>query len=124
MSVEIKTPTVLSPAETLVDPLSVSRSQSPSPTVKSANVTNVSTLRKYTLLCCFCLAQFLDSFNNSSLFAAIPTLVESLDMTAAQSTWLISAYQLTLAAFLLIVGTIYHIWHDYIDVLFAEWTNK
>jgi len=60
--------------------------------------------RKLVLLGIFCLAQFLDSFNNSALFSAIPELGVSMDMTESQSTWMISAFQLTFASFLLIVG--------------------
>ncbi|KAI0699480.1 MFS general substrate transporter [Cerioporus squamosus] len=52
----------------------------------------------------FCLAQFLDAFNNSALFSAIPALVTSLSMNVAESTWLISGFQLTFASFLLISG--------------------
>ncbi len=81
--------TVLSPAQTLVD---------------GRVPQKYSTARRYVLLIIFCLAQFLDAFNNSALFSAIPALVTSLDMTEAESTWIISAFQLTFASFLLIVG--------------------
>ncbi|KAG1858472.1 major facilitator superfamily domain-containing protein [Suillus subluteus] len=53
-----------------------------------------------------CLAQFLDAFNNSALFSAIPTLEVSMGMTESQSTWIISAFKLTFASFLLISGRI------------------
>ncbi|EIN04578.1 MFS general substrate transporter [Punctularia strigosozonata HHB-11173 SS5] len=82
---------VLSPAATLVDGLLPSQ---------------LSTIRKYSLLLVFCLAQLIDVFNNSALFSAIPTLITSLDMTESESTWIISAYQLTFASFLLISGRI------------------
>ena len=62
-----------------------------------------STARRYLLLVIFCLAQFLDAFNNSALFSAIPSLVRDLGFTEGESTWLISAFQLTFASFLLIV---------------------
>ncbi|KAG1897787.1 major facilitator superfamily domain-containing protein [Suillus fuscotomentosus] len=58
------------------------------------------------LLFLFCLAQFLDSFNNSALFSAIPALEVSMGMTESQSTWIISGFQLTFASFLLISGRI------------------
>ncbi|OSD00393.1 MFS general substrate transporter [Trametes coccinea BRFM310] len=83
--------TVLSPAQTLVDGR-VPQKYSP--------------VRRYVLLLIFCLAQFLDAFNNSALFSAIPSLVISLDMSEAESTWIISAFQLTFASFLLISGRI------------------
>ncbi|KAL1942302.1 hypothetical protein VTO73DRAFT_6366 [Trametes versicolor] len=83
--------TVLSPAQTLVDGR-VPQKYSPA--------------RRYVLLLIFCLAQFLDAFNNSALFSAIPSLVVSLGMSEAESTWIISAFQLTFASFLLISGRI------------------
>lgn len=64
----------------------------------------LSPVRKYVLLIIFCLASFLDSFNNCSLFTAIPALVVSLGITESESTWVISAFQLTFASFLLIVS--------------------
>ena len=82
---------------------------SPAPTLINEKVqipvTNVySPARRYTLLVTFCLAQFLDAFNNSALFSAIPAMVKSMDMSEGESTWIISAYQLTFASFLLIVS--------------------
>ncbi|OBZ72813.1 putative MFS-type transporter EfpA [Grifola frondosa] len=77
----------LSPAQTLVDGKLPQR---------------LSTFRRYVLLLIFCLAQFLDAFNNSALFSAIPSLVIALDMSESESTWIISAFQLTFASFLLI----------------------
>lgn len=81
--------TVLSPAQTLVD---------------GRVPQKYSSARRYVLLIIFCLAQFLDAFNNSALFSAIPALVDALAMTEAESTWIISAFQLTFASFLLIVS--------------------
>lgn len=81
--------TVLSPTQTLVD---------------GRVPQKYSAARRYVLLIIFCLAQFLDAFNNSALFSAIPSLVIDLDMTEAESTWIISAFQLTFASFLLIVS--------------------
>lgn len=79
----------LSPAQTLVDGKVPQR---------------YSAFRRYLLLVVFCLAQFLDSVNNSALFSAIPSLVEDLGMTESEATWIISAFQLTFASFLLIVS--------------------
>ncbi|KAI0740199.1 MFS general substrate transporter [Earliella scabrosa] len=83
--------TALSPAQTLVD---------------GRVPQKYSAVRRYVLLIMFCLAQFLDAFNNGALFSAIPELVDSLGMTESESTWLISAFQLTFASFLLISGRI------------------
>ena len=60
-------------------------------------------LRKKLLLVIFCFAQFLDTFNNSALFAAIPPISAAIGISNSDSVWLISAYQLTFAAFLLVV---------------------
>ncbi|KAG0704079.1 major facilitator superfamily domain-containing protein [Suillus ampliporus] len=80
----------LSPAETLVD----------------HEPKQLSHTRRLVLLVMFCLAQFLDAFNNSALFSAIPALEVSMGMTESQSIWVISAFQLTFASFLLISGRI------------------
>ncbi|KDQ57949.1 hypothetical protein JAAARDRAFT_193433 [Jaapia argillacea MUCL 33604] len=81
----------LSPAVTLVN------EGRPRPTSKA---------RKYVLLIVFCLAQFLDSFNNSALFSAVPALTLSLHINESESSWLFSAFQLTFASFLLVSGKI------------------
>ena len=62
-----------------------------------------SPLRKVAFLVTFCLAQFLDAFNTSALFPAIPAIGKALKMTSAETVWIISATQLTFAAFLLVV---------------------
>lgn len=59
--------------------------------------------RKLLLLGVFCLALFLDAFNNSALFVAIPPIAIQLNIPNSQSVWLLSGYQLTFAALLLIV---------------------
>jgi MFS family permease len=74
--------------------------------ITEASSPQISKARKLTLLALFCLAQFLDVFNNSALFAAIPTLRRKLGFDEGGATWLISAYQLTFASFLLIAGKI------------------
>ncbi|KAG8215717.1 major facilitator superfamily domain-containing protein [Butyriboletus roseoflavus] len=66
----------------------------------------LSLTRKLVLLSMCCFAQFLDSFNNSSLFPAIPVLEGSMGITQSQSSWIISGFQLTFASFLLISGRI------------------
>ncbi|EGN97460.1 hypothetical protein SERLA73DRAFT_75140 [Serpula lacrymans var. lacrymans S7.3] len=66
----------------------------------------LSRAKKMVLLAIFCLAQFLDSFNTSALFSAIPSLEISLNIAESQSAWIISAFQLTFASFLLISGRI------------------
>lgn len=86
----------------------------PPPRSPAATLVNVglapeqtlSNARRYLLLLLFCLAQFLDAFNNSALFSALPELKETLGMNEGEATWLISAFQLTFASFLLISGRI------------------
>ncbi|KAH7099621.1 MFS general substrate transporter [Auriculariales sp. MPI-PUGE-AT-0066] len=63
-------------------------------------------VKKYILLSLFCMAQFLDAFNISALFSAIPVMSAELGLSASESVWLTSAYQLTFASFLLCSGRI------------------
>ncbi|KAI6042099.1 major facilitator superfamily domain-containing protein [Pisolithus marmoratus] len=62
--------------------------------------------RRLLLLSVLCLAQFLDAFNMSMVFAALPVLERSLHATTSQSVWIVSAYQLTFASALLVTGRI------------------
>ncbi|KAJ3528558.1 hypothetical protein NM688_g7983 [Phlebia brevispora] len=94
----------LSPAQTLVDGRLPGRT---------------SNARRYLLLVIFCLAQFLDAFNNSALFSAIPSLVRDLGFTEGESTWLISAFQLTFASFLLISGRISDVYNPKYAFIFG-----
>jgi hypothetical protein len=68
---------------------------------ESPPMTNV---RRYVLLLLFCGAQFMDAFNNTSLFTAIPSIVTALRLDEAESVWLISSFALTFASFLLLSG--------------------
>ena len=76
---------------------------SPAGTLVDGGPKELPLFRKLVLLVVFCLAQFLDAINNSALFSALPALEISMGMTESQSTWMISAFQLTFASFLLIV---------------------
>ncbi|KAF7796427.1 hypothetical protein EIP86_007604 [Pleurotus ostreatoroseus] len=64
-------------------------------------------------------AQFLDAFNNSALFSAIPSLIRDLGFTEGESTWLISAFQLTFASFLLISGRISDVYNPKYAFIFG-----
>ena len=64
----------------------------------------LSKAQKYFLLIIFCFVQFLDAFNFSALFAALPHIQEDLQMDSGETSWIISAFQLTFASFLLIVS--------------------
>ena len=96
--------TPLSPAETLVDGYFPFTASPDSPSKAPMGVT-MSPARKYVLFAIFCLAQFLDAFNNSALFSAMPSFIIDLGITEGQSTWIMSAFQLTFASFLLVVST-------------------
>jgi hypothetical protein len=76
---------------------------SPAGTLVNDELKELSRARKQVLLFIFCLAQILDAFNGSALYSALPALEISMGMTESQSTWIISAFQLTFASFLLIV---------------------
>ncbi|KAF8572783.1 MFS general substrate transporter, partial [Ramaria rubella] len=64
----------------------------------------VSSASKAILLVIFCFSNFLDAFNNSAFFAAIPSISVQLNILNGESVWMISAYQLTFAALLLTSG--------------------
>ena len=66
---------------------------------------NLSSSHRTVLLLLFCLAEFLDTFNISELYTALPTIAVQLNMNGGESIWLISAYQLSLASCLLVVRT-------------------
>ncbi|KAF7770757.1 hypothetical protein Agabi119p4_6731 [Agaricus bisporus var. burnettii] len=57
--------------------------------------------RKIALTAFLCLAQFLDTFANSALFAAFPPISVELGISNSNAVWIISGYQLTFAALLL-----------------------
>ncbi|KAN0078090.1 Major facilitator superfamily domain containing protein [Tylopilus felleus] len=79
---------------------------SPVTTLTDELTKRFSLARKVVLLLMFCFAQFLDAFNNAALVPAIPTLVRSVGITGSQLAWIISAFQLTFASFLLMSGRI------------------
>lgn len=72
----------------------------------------LSLIRKLVLLLLFCFAQFLDAFNNAALVPAIPTLMDHIGISWSQSAWIISAFQLTFASFLLIVRFVEFLRYD------------
>ncbi|KAH9936571.1 MFS general substrate transporter [Fomitopsis serialis] len=85
-------------------PSSETPSVTASPPAARKQLSSLSSARKLTLLVIFCLAQYIDSFNISALFAATPPISVDLDISNAVSVWTTSAYQLTFAAFLLTSG--------------------
>jgi hypothetical protein len=110
--------------------LKTSETVSDSPTTVVADLppedvalANASLARKIVLMAMFSAAQFLDVFNNrcvhtlsrnphdspsalpphSALFPAIPDMSEKLSLAPSETVWIVSAYQLTFASFLLVV---------------------
>ncbi|OJA15221.1 hypothetical protein AZE42_10235 [Rhizopogon vesiculosus] len=75
---------------------------SPAGTLADDEPKGLSRTRRLVLLVIFCLVQFLDDFNDSALFSAIPAIDISMGMIESQSTWILTASQLTFASFLLI----------------------
>ncbi|KAH9947514.1 major facilitator superfamily domain-containing protein [Amylocystis lapponica] len=69
-----------------------------------AILAELSNSRKGILLLLFCLGLFLDCVNNTSLYSAIPVISNQLNIPNSQAVWILSAYQLTFAALLLVSG--------------------
>ncbi|EKM82252.1 hypothetical protein AGABI1DRAFT_126582 [Agaricus bisporus var. burnettii JB137-S8] len=57
--------------------------------------------RKIALTAFLCLAPFLDTLANASLFAAFPPISLDLGISNSNAVWIVSGYQLTFAALLL-----------------------
>lgn len=96
----------LSPNETLVNGYFPFAEPLAKFSVKGTPTVTISPARKYILFATFCLVQFLDAISSSILFSAMPALIIDLGITEGQSTWIMSAFQLTFASFLLVVSTI------------------
>ncbi|KAF8123556.1 major facilitator superfamily domain-containing protein [Boletus edulis] len=78
----------------------------PAKTLADGHPKRLSSIRKLFLLLLFCFAQFLESFSISALYPALPPLEASTGITQSQSAWILSAFHLTFASFLLISGRI------------------
>jgi predicted MFS family arabinose efflux permease len=77
--------------------------------------------RKCALVIVFCLAQFMDAFNISSIIPAIPAIAHDLSMKPNETTWLFAAYGATFAAFLLIVSKVCRrLEKTYLPIFYAE----
>lgn len=81
------------------------------PIAEHAQPRNISNFRRILLFIVFCLAMFLDSFNLSALYAATSVLTKQFDLTEGESSWVISAFQLTYASFLLVVSPPFGCFH-------------
>ena len=63
----------------------------------------VSNARRYVLFATFCVANMLDAYNLNALFTALPVLKRVFALDEADASWVMSAFELTYASFLLIV---------------------
>ncbi|KAJ8488461.1 hypothetical protein ONZ45_g13945 [Pleurotus djamor] len=73
--------------------------------------TNLSGIRKALMLAIVCFAQFFDLFNANAAIVSLPSMGEDLNFAPSELQWVLSAYTLTFASFLLISGTLSDIFH-------------
>ncbi|KAG9227060.1 hypothetical protein CCMSSC00406_0008260 [Pleurotus cornucopiae] len=79
--------------------------------VEGALYASLSPRRKLVLLGVFCSAQFFDVFNASAVLVSLPSLGADLHFTPGALQWILSAYTLTFASFMLVAGTLADIFH-------------
>ncbi|KAJ8520063.1 hypothetical protein ONZ45_g3099 [Pleurotus djamor] len=71
----------------------------------------LSKTRKFLVLLVLCSAQFFDIFNATAAIIALPSMGVDLGFTHASLQWVLSAFTLTFASFMLISGSISDIFH-------------
>ena len=74
------------------------------PTQQRNGQPRISNTHRYLLYTIFCLANLLNGYNLNALFVALPVLAPIFGLNEADSSWVMSAFQLTYAAFLLMVS--------------------
>jgi hypothetical protein len=62
--------------------------------------------KKLLLLIFFCISQFIEAVNLCALFTSIVDIAPILHLDDSDAVWLLSAYQLTFASFLLLSGRV------------------
>jgi hypothetical protein len=67
---------------------------------------NANKWKKLLLLFFFCISQFIEAVNLCALFTSIVDIAPELDLNDSDAVWLLSAYQLTFASFLLLSGRV------------------
>ncbi|KAJ8520062.1 hypothetical protein ONZ45_g3098 [Pleurotus djamor] len=72
---------------------------------------DLSKVRKVLVLLVLCLAQFFDIFNANAAIISLPSMGTDLGFTQGSLQWVLSAYTLTFASFMLISGSISDIFH-------------
>ncbi|KAF8991548.1 major facilitator superfamily domain-containing protein [Cyathus striatus] len=85
--------------------------ESSSPGAEAVSKNSLTPLRKNLILTILCLAQFFDIFNACAAIVALPTISEELKFSPGTIQWILSAYTLTFAAFMLVAGRIADIVH-------------
>ncbi|KAF7427779.1 hypothetical protein PC9H_006994 [Pleurotus ostreatus] len=73
--------------------------------------TTLSPVRKLVVLGVLCSAQFFDIFIANAVVVSLPSLAEDLHFTPGALQWILSAYTLTFASFMLIAGSLSDIFH-------------
>ncbi|TFK84532.1 MFS general substrate transporter [Polyporus arcularius HHB13444] len=71
----------------------------------------ISNARRYFLFAIFCIANLLDAYNLNALFAGLPALKVAFALDEVDASWVMSAFELTYASFLLISGRISDVYH-------------
>ncbi|KAI0692857.1 MFS general substrate transporter [Cerioporus squamosus] len=71
----------------------------------------ISNARRYFLFAIFCIANLLDAYNLNALFAGLPALKAAFGLDEVDASWVMSAFELTYASFLLISGRISDVYH-------------
>ncbi|KAF9491540.1 MFS general substrate transporter [Pleurotus eryngii] len=79
--------------------------------IEGALYASLSPRRKLVLLGVFCSAQFFDVFNASAVLVSLPSLGADLHFAPGALQWILSAYTLTFASFMLVAGTLADIFH-------------
>lgn len=107
---EPRSPALSSPEPTLSADTTSMRTR-PDGASEPAQAVHISNARRYFLFAIFCVANLLDAYNLNALFTGLPVLKEVFGLDEVDASWVMSAFQLTYAAFLLIVSDIPPPWY-------------
>ncbi|RPD57986.1 MFS general substrate transporter [Lentinus tigrinus ALCF2SS1-7] len=81
------------------------------PRLRTTQRVRISNARRYFLFAIFCIANLLDAYNLNALFAGLPALKAAFGLDEVDASWVMSAFELTYASFLLISGRISDVYH-------------
>ena len=99
-------PDLYKPPSNIVTDIAIDTVSEKTP-VQQSGSDDIQGWQKSFLLIVFSFSAFLDTFNNASIFAAIPIMTPLLQLSGGQPIWLISAYQMLMSSFLLIVRSLF-----------------